>query len=1326
MPPSTDDVAWVDVLPSMQRFVPELRKALGGSMAAAGKQAGADFSQAMQKQAVAGVEAASDKLAAARNKEADAAGRLTVAEKRLQELRDSGKAKASQLAAAQEAVAKAQRAVADTMSGTERAARQLADAQQRAADSAEDLGKSHSRMSGFAEGTKKVLAGVVASAAAAGTAVAAGFWGNIAAEQGNDRLAAQLGLNPQEAAAAGRVAGALYRDAYGESLGQVNTAVDAVMSSIDGMRTASEADLRSVTATALDFASAFEADVSGAAALAGNLIRNGLAKDSTEAFDLMTAAYQQVPAAMREELPDILTEYGTNFRALGFTGEEAFGLLVGAAQQGQFALDKTGDALKEFSIRATDMSKTSVDAYDKIGLNAQEMANAILAGGDTAQEATTRIAQGILSIEDPAERANTAIALFGTPLEDLSVDQIPQFLQAISGAGGAMEGAAGAAGRMGQTLNDNFATRVEGWKRQAAGFAQEGLLSIANGFTSGETASSGWQGALERVGAVSRGVFDFLRTTAVPTLQNVATWVGNNQPIVYGLVGALGALVLVTQAHAAAMAVASAGGLLQWIANTKIASAVTKAWTAVQWLLNAALSANPLVLVGIALAALVAGLVLAYQKSETFRNIVQGAFAAVADAGRWMWENVLRPTWEALKAGWDAIADGISWAWNNIIKPVWDFIATAAQALFIATAVAVFGPMLLAWKVLSEGVKWAWENVLRPAWDAVAAGAQWLWASVLSPVFGFIRAGWDALLAGIGWAWTNVLRPTWDAVSAAASWLWTTILRPIWDAMRFAWDSLLNGFRNAWENILRPTWEALRSAAEWLWNTILRPIFSAIGGAWDAMGRGFRAVYDNVIRPLFDTFSSVVNTVRDGFGTAVDTMGRLWDGLKDALREPVQWVIDVVWNDGLRRLWNTINNLWGGDDLPAFRFAGGGIIGSAGRSASTQANARRLGLATGGIMPGYTPGRDVHSFFSPTAGRLELSGGEAVMRPEWTRVVGPATIDYWNQLARQEGEAGLRRALAGGAPSRAEIGHYASGGIITLPGWLDTALNWVPGMGGVSNLIDRINNGGGFGGGLFGDGLIGLVKSIGGKLWAAAKSLFDGPVMGGKMLDRPAGSGAVGGSWQSIWQFVKARIPQARINSTYRPGDPGYHGRGKAIDFGFGTGPGGAGSAGLAAINRLLHDALGRNLAELIYTGIGDDRSDLKNGRPHRYSAFVNRTHTNHVHAAAYRLGGIITSLFGGRRPSAFHNGGVVPDRGLPEVPAWLLPDERVQTPPQDRYTHRLVTATLAAERTATGPAPMTGELYLDSGELLGLFRGQMDQRDQQQMITARSHQRSY
>jgi tape measure domain-containing protein len=64
-------------------------------------------------------------------------------------------------------------------------------------------------------------------------------------------------------------------------------------------------------------------------------------------------------------------------------------------------------------------------------------------------------------------------------------------------------------------------------------------------------------------------------------------------------------------------------------------------------------------------------------------------------------------------------------------------------------------------------------------------------------------------------------------------------------------------------------------------------------------------------------------------------------------------------------------------------------------------------FAGGGVLPGFTPGRDVHKFYSPTAGGLELSGGEAIMRPEWARAVGgKGAVDRMNDAARRGRMAG--------------------------------------------------------------------------------------------------------------------------------------------------------------------------------------------------------------------------------------------------------------------------------------------------------------------------------
>jgi hypothetical protein len=80
-------------------------------------------------------------------------------------------------------------------------------------------------------------------------------------------------------------------------------------------------------------------------------------------------------------------------------------------------------------------------------------------------------------------------------------------------------------------------------------------------------------------------------------------------------------------------AIGVVGGLLVVVlAITK----ATQAWTAVQAALNVVMDANPIVLIGLAIAALVVGIIYAYQHSETFRDIVKGAFHAVGEAAGFM------------------------------------------------------------------------------------------------------------------------------------------------------------------------------------------------------------------------------------------------------------------------------------------------------------------------------------------------------------------------------------------------------------------------------------------------------------------------------------------------------------------------------------------------------------------------------------------------------------------------------------------------------------------------------------------------------------------
>ena len=395
--------------------------------------------------------------------------------------------------------------------------------------------------------------------------------------------------------------------------------------------------------------------------------------------------------------------------------------------------------------------------------------------------------------------------------------------------------------------------------------------------------------------------------------------------------------------------------------------------------------------------------------------------------------------WNGIKVAWDALSTAIGWAWANVIKPSWDALAAAGLWLWQTVLVPAFTGIKLVWDVLATAIQFAWTNIIKPTWDAISVAATWLWQTVLVPAFTGIKLAFQGLGEGIAWVWTNVIKPVWDGIAVVIQWLWDNIFAPyieqiktswsllgqgilwVWDTLiRPAFDSVGNGARNLWESNLAPTFQAIKdgftavgNAFQWIWDNIIRP-------AWDALGAGIRWVVDNVVMPAFHTIRDGLDRMKGWFRTAVDSVSSIWDGIRAATAKPVRFVIDTVFNKGIRRAWNAVAGFAGLDKLQEI-------------SLNSLGN-----YARGGVLPGYTPGRDPYEFIEPRTGmRIGLSGGEAIVRPEATRVLGSGWVDGINSAARIGGAPAVaefldedrrRRAFASGGV--VDIGDFARGGVV--------------------------------------------------------------------------------------------------------------------------------------------------------------------------------------------------------------------------------------------------------------------------------------------------------
>lgn len=853
----SDPIGYVplQIIPTVQGIQGGIEGQLSAPLVAAGRSAGQATGNAIAggiAQAQAAVERAAEALKTAREKEADAAGKVRVAEEKLRELRAKGNATAAQLARAEEALYTAQRNEERAARSTQRAVENLAAAHDALANATDDAEESTGRFSAAINAlgdrlgpAAKQMAAAAVAAAGIGTAMDTAMEA-INREASVDVLAAQLGASPELAAEYGRTAADLYKQGMGESFEDVTAAIGAVSSGFITLGFEGEASLEQVTTRALNFATVFGTEVPESIQTASQLVTNGLAVNSTQAFDMMTTAFQRVPAAMRDELPEILNEYGTNFRALGFDGQTAFALLVGAAQQGKFVLDKTGDALKEFTILGSDMSQSSQDAYKAIGLDAEEMSRKVAEGGAAAQEALQAVASGLLEIEDPAERANTSIALFGTPLEDLSIDQIPAFLSALGTAGEEMDGFAGAADAMGATVADNTASKITVLKREI----QDGLLTALTG---------------------------------------AAEWIDQNRTVAAGLaigLGALGGALIAAKIAAAGyavaqgvMAAATGAGTAAIAANslatgsyaiaTGVIRGATAAWAAVQWVLNAAMSANPIGIVVVALAALVAGVVLAYQKSDTFRGIVQGA--------------------------WEAIQSAVAAAWG-FIQPI-----LAGFVSFITDTVV-------------PAVMSLWQDVIAPAFEAIGAVIGYWWENFASPMFNNFKTLLGLVGDAVTWLWQNVVTPAFDGIGAVVSFWWENVVTPAFDGVKAALGLVGDAFTFFKDSVITPVFDGIKTAVNFLWESVLSPVFENMKKGVGFVGDAFKAVGD-VIKTAF-------NGVLDLLRIPVHALGNLLTKIPSKIG-----TFEIPGAGAAVDLGNAMKAFRDGGTVPAGRTASGVLFG---------------------------------------------------------------------------------------------------------------------------------------------------------------------------------------------------------------------------------------------------------------------------------------------------------------------------------------------------------------------------------------------------------------
>lgn len=378
-------------------------------------------------------------------------------------------------------------------------------------------------------------------------------------------------------------------------------------------------------------------------------------------------------------------------------------------------LSKSGPALQEFGF-GLEESAGLLGALDKAGLDSEK----------TLGSMTKALGEFAKQGKDPQE------ALWGTIQQIEELKRAGKDMEAIDLAN-SIFGAKGGAGfvaavESGQFAYDDFmdslgasSDTINGLAEETADFAEHWDQFKNQAMLALEPVATMVFDAM--VPALEAAAGGFEKVTGM--VQAFGEWVQRSKdwllPLGTGLTVVAGGLAAV----ALQQKIVVAGGLVKWF---KDLAGVTKVMTGVQTAFNLVMAANPIVLVTLAVAGLVAGLVVFFTKTEKgqqiweqFTNAVVSGFTWVKDslAAGWDWlKSTVFDSWnatvEGVQNGWQATVDAITGAWTwlkDTLTAGWETIKTA---VFWAWNREVEG-----WKNIFEAAK----NGINAAWDSLSGKA---------------------------------------------------------------------------------------------------------------------------------------------------------------------------------------------------------------------------------------------------------------------------------------------------------------------------------------------------------------------------------------------------------------------------------------------------------------------------------------------------------------------------------------------------------------------------------------------------------------------------
>jgi tape measure domain-containing protein len=323
---------------------------------------------------------------------------------------------------------------------------------------------------------------------------------------------------------------------------------------------------------------------------------------------------------------------------------------------------------------------------------------------------------------------------------------------------------------------------------------------------------------------------------------------------------------------------------------------IVRIGTAIQKGFNAIMAINPFVAIGIAIAAIVAGLVYFFTQTETgkkvwasFVDFLSQSIEAIKQfftgLGTWFSE-LWTSTVEGTKTIWNGITEFFSGLWNGIVTIITNVFATIASAVTGAYNwfVTTFQPLISFYQSIFNLIG----SIINVAFQLILA--------IIRGAYQLVIGAWKGLsgfFGGIFNAVSSIVSSVFSAIGSFASSAWG-VVRSIWSAAA----GFFSGIFNAVRGVVSGVFSSLGGFASNAWSRI-SGVFSGVASFFSGVFNGAR----NAVSGAFSAFAGFASNAYNAIIGVFSGLGSFFSGLFGEISSTINSVLGGVTN--------TINNISG-------------------------------------------------------------------------------------------------------------------------------------------------------------------------------------------------------------------------------------------------------------------------------------------------------------------------------------------------------------------------------------------------------------------------------